>query len=773
MLRRSTAFSLIVFILSTAPAPGATLTIVALDGPHAYTGGVPSLTNGGVGINASGGGLPPSAGGPGITVEQGCTARIGVVVELRDGVPNQLSIANIYFTGAPSGSPGAVDLAGVVHTATNAGGNLWNRCQFTTGMDHWIAGATGGGQPTLTGGGPAPFVENFHVLADDSSGLGGGSGNTFDQPNATFLLTEIVVHGVGPVGAEARVNFDVAPGATFLASDAFTPFTFQNADPPPAGAFNGLGRWWARNGRLATNAFPIEIIDPCNVTDVGGCCLQDGCAEAIASDECALLGGSFLGADVACFPGACGDGACCIADMCEIVPEDRCLAFGGVFHGVGAACQPTTCESIGACCLPDASACVYRDEVTCTALGGSFLGIGEVCVGAQTVLVPDHSAPNPALWTHTIQTIAPGTCDNLRGVEPACVNSPVKFDAWITWVGGTSCHDFGQPDAVPLPAGFFGPGSDPFTGTICFVGEPLGITPWGDFGSADTIVRRYGDPFTRFAPVSPTPATVDIEIVALNLVSTAPINVTYNGGTNPEPWSVRVDLSAVHTDANPSNDPPLGSLTAVKSHCNGGTYSSFVSVQPRFTFAKVSNPGETHVFDTGLAGQPPVTMTMDEDHWVMDPDPLLLTSNPVCSNFRPGLQENEPTTDCLGACCRESGCTQETAACAFVCNVYDHAPPTFLGCFGDIDGNGVVNAGDRGFVSANIGATDRILVCRHDIDGNGVVNAGDRGFVSANIGQCVDLPDYQNGSGLNHGVPDTRFDNGSFLGIGSSCDQCP
>ena len=78
-------------------------------------------------------------------------------------------------------------------------------------------------------------------------------------------------------------------------------------------------------------------------------------------------------------------------------------------------------------------------------------------------------------------------------------------------------------------------------------------------------------------------------------------------------------------------------------------------------------------------------------------------------------------------------------------------------CRGDADGNGVVNAADRGFISANIGASQRDLVCRYDVDGNGVVNAVDRGFVSAEIGLCTPLPDFQDGSGLNNGQPDTRF----------------
>jgi hypothetical protein len=92
----------------------------------------------------------------------------------------------------------------------------------------------------------------------------------------------------------------------------------------------------------------------------------------------------------------------------------------------------------------------------------------------------------------------------------------------------------------------------------------------------------------------------------------------------------------------------------------------------------------------------------------------------------------------------------------------------------DADGNGVVNAGDRGHISANIGNTDPISLCLFDLDGNSVINAGDRGVVNANVGLCTPLPDFQNGSGLNHGVPDTRFP-ATFNGLGTTCDVvvCP
>ncbi len=94
---------------------------------------------------------------------------------------------------------------------------------------------------------------------------------------------------------------------------------------------------------------------------------------------------------------------------------------------------------------------------------------------------------------------------------------------------------------------------------------------------------------------------------------------------------------------------------------------------------------------------------------------------------------------------------------SLLCSVEDFLPESFQGCFADVDGNGVVNAADSGAVSANIGGTAPGIVCVFDLDGNGFVNAGDRGQVLANIGSCEELPDFQNGSGFNHGTLDNRF----------------
>jgi hypothetical protein len=126
-----------------------------------------------------------------------------------------------------------------------------------------------------------------------------------------------------------------------------------------------------------------------------------------------------------------------------------------------------------------------------------------------------------------------------------------------------------------------------------------------------------------------------------------------------------------------------------------------------------------------------------------------------------------------GACCQGEVCFEaaDAQSCTtYVCDVAALLPASFGGCYGDVDGNGFVNAGDRGFISAAIGRTDNDAICRFDLDGSGQITAADRGFVSAAIGQCQPLPDFQNASGQHGGSADPRYPSPTFS-PGLTCDE--
>lgn len=162
--------------------------------------------------------------------------------------------------------------------------------------------------------------------------------------------------------------------------------------------------------------------------------------------------------------------------------------------------------------------------------------------------------------------------------------------------------------------GFFDPGSDPFFGRIKLGGLPLNL---GSLGDADTSVRRLAA--ANVSPGGP-PQNVPIEIVQLNLVSIEPVTVTYGGG-RPELWDVRAAL--------PPNQPqPHGQMQIAQTSPQGGTFDSFLPVQPRLTFTRLSD-GATRIFDA-----PQIQFNAQGSPWRAG---CVLPAQPLSNVFCPGL----------------------------------------------------------------------------------------------------------------------------------------
>jgi len=204
----------------------------------------------------------------------------------------------------------------------------------------------------------------------------------------------------------------------------------------------------------------------------------------------------------------------------------------------------------------------------------------------------------------------------LLRITTAVAQIPEGIDLFTTPPGGATRLDFGS---TPLPADFFAPGSDPFSGVIVFQGEPLNTLPLGLLGPTDTIVQRQAP--AQVGGTNPPPI-IPIEIVALSLVSVNPITVTYSNGINPELWNVRINLS--------SNSPqPTGIMIISNGPCNGqgGTFDSQLPVSPRFVFTRVGD-GTNRVVDPG----PPVQFHTLDGHWLPN-DPGFQIISPVNQSF--------------------------------------------------------------------------------------------------------------------------------------------
>ncbi len=155
-------------------------------------------------------------------------------------------------------------------------------------------------------------------------------------------------------------------------------------------------------------------------------------------------------------------------------------------------------------------------------------------------------------------------------------------DLWSTPSGGATVDS--HFTVMPIPADFFGPGSDPFDQPITLEGDPI-----PQIWPADVIVERLD---TAFLPACGDSDMIPIEIIALSLKSINPITVTWDGGQDPELWDVKVCLSSVDTQH-------IGSMTIRHECSDGGTFDATLPVTPRFIFTKVGDPHQVQVLDLG------------------------------------------------------------------------------------------------------------------------------------------------------------------------------
>ncbi len=204
----------------------------------------------------------------------------------------------------------------------------------------------------------------------------------------------------------------------------------------------------------------------------------------------------------------------------------------------------------------------------------------------------------------TLTMLNMGGCPNITPMTPGGGNSGSGMpsdDFWTTPEGSTTDYSFLN---TPIPAGFFGTGSDVFTGTVSLKGAALDSA---NLGPADTIIRRSEDKCPTEVGDS---VTVDVEIVALSLVSVDPITVSFDGGQRTEEWDVQVCLSNLPQQ--------MGTMTITLDEADCGTFDSFISVTPKFTFISgITRNGQ--FVDCGEVGQfcDPLELSGTDNGWAL------------------------------------------------------------------------------------------------------------------------------------------------------------
>ncbi|MGE0480676.1 MAG: proprotein convertase P-domain-containing protein [Phycisphaerae bacterium] len=244
---------------------------------------------------------------------------------------------------------------------------------------------------------------------------------------------------------------------------------------------------------------------------------------------------------------------------------------------------------------------------------GAF--IGEDPNGVWTMVVSDDANADGGTWNSWSLEIT--TC--------ACISGRRDY----LYTGAPSFLDPNEPGGFypPIPADFFDPGSEPFDGRIDLCGNPINNPT---LGNADTIIQRPADPIAPSDPVG-TSNTVPIELVQLSLASCDPITVTYNNGNPPQQWHVAIGLSN-------NVEQPAGTLSAQKTHPNGGVFQGVLPVIPRLVFAEVGNPSNVRLFDTGGV-LPPLQFQLPPSEWAHTAPPALQVYQDPMTEFIPGITQ--------------------------------------------------------------------------------------------------------------------------------------
>lgn len=137
-------------------------------------------------------------------------------------------------------------------------------------------------------------------------------------------------------------------------------------------------------------------------------------------------------------------------------------------------------------------------------------------------------------------------------------------DVWRTATGTT----FTSFEKNPIPAGFFCPGSKPFTGRIALRGEPLKTAPAGSLGNVDTIVRRLD----AAAFNENGEASTRIQLLALSLAGVKP----FDSGCGL--FDVKVSLAG---------EQPVTEMKILRTSPQGGTYLAPLKLNVKLAFIPV------------------------------------------------------------------------------------------------------------------------------------------------------------------------------------------
>ena len=210
------------------------------------------------------------------------------------------------------------------------------------------------------------------------------------------------------------------------------------------------------------------------------------------------------------------------------------------------------------------------------------------------------------------------------------------IDPWVTVAGGRTYADFAIQS---IPAGFFCPLSEAFTGRLNLRGVPVVTGVSGELGRVDTIIERLDDAVFNRRGI----ANTRIQVKALRLESEAPL-VTACG--------------AFHAFVSLNGEQPITQMRIIRQNTKGGRFEAPVSVNVKISFLAADGGLGRGRVGTPLELTQTVTFAPDpKANWayepgprqVRHPGPLLVDANndsvpetrlPGTSNFVGGRATN-------------------------------------------------------------------------------------------------------------------------------------
>ncbi len=177
------------------------------------------------------------------------------------------------------------------------------------------------------------------------------------------------------------------------------------------------------------------------------------------------------------------------------------------------------------------------------------------------------------------------------------------YDHWTVPCGYLEFGENG--DFPPIPADFFGPGSDPFDGIISLVGNNSNGSQFPQF---DAMINRLGPVY--FSEPYPSTGTIDIQIGQLNLKSEDPILINVGGVDSFFDVFMEIDFD--------SNRGGMCEITKVDIF--GGAFLKDFYFWPIITFVEVGNPASVFIYKPNSMGLPPLAYaSVDAYPWTHSP----------------------------------------------------------------------------------------------------------------------------------------------------------